>query len=69
MNVGELKAKLANVPDDVEVIVSSDEEGNSYREANVDTAAQMVRYDWEIEVIHPADLDEYPDTTPAVVIW
>lgn len=31
MNIGELKAKLADLPDDVEVVLSKDGEGNAYR--------------------------------------
>ena len=64
----------SDVPGDTLVVLSSDEEGNSYRSANLDTTlskAYPEGYDWQ--VLHPDDVQEYEDygvvLTNCIVVW
>lgn len=77
MTKGELIKKLqeSDAPDDTLVLLSSDEEGNYYRDASIDTTvtkAYPEGYGWE--VIHPDDVKEYlddgyTDLTDVIIVW
>ena len=76
MNKRELIELLENsdAPDDTLIVLSSDEEGNSYREASLDTTlskAYPEGYGWE--VLHPSDVEEYEEDgyelTDCLVVW
>lgn len=67
MTVKQLKERLAELPDDFEVIMQSDAEGNSYSPLS---GLEGCRYEeettWSGEVVHPDD-QEGPNN--AVVLW
>lgn len=61
-------------PDDTLVLLSSDQEGNSYRKANIDTDVSKAYPDGhEWEVLHPDDVPEYEEDevelTDVIVVW
>jgi hypothetical protein len=72
MNVKQLKEAIAELPDDMLVLVSRDEDGNGFKEliaAQVSDVAPY--YGKEFDVIHP---DDVPDHDPAelkkmLVLW
>lgn len=70
MNVKELKNILRNVPDDIEVILSSDAEGNSYSPVYT---YDVVFFDSDNETVtHPDDFsdEEYEALEKnAFVLW
>lgn len=59
MKVSELKAMLADVDDDLEVIVSSDEEGNSYKRPHYASVEGAIFFNrsWNLEIVFPAPED------------
>lgn len=68
MKVHELMELLSALPQNVELWVSRDEEGNAFnRLAYVEEEYMSV----DMEPIHPDDLDEYDEdeVTRAVVLW
>ncbi len=69
MTVGELKARLAELPDRMVVIVSSDGEGNEFRRLNEAEVNMASQYGWEWEIHHPDDAPEYEDAVEVLVIW
>lgn len=71
MKVHQLVTQLIQLPQDAEVILSSDSEGNSYSPAH---EVDVVRYDSaddEYWPIHHQDLVDYDidDTVEGVFIW
>lgn len=67
MNVKQLRELLAAMPEDMLVILSSDEEGNSFDFLrDVEVSAYSV-YEREIDLIHPDDAEG--DEEKAVVLW
>lgn len=71
MTVGSLRAALTKFPDDLPVLVSSDEEGNSFEHLYAVEISKYYEIDREIQTVHPDDVDEYDieDLTDAVVLW
>ena len=64
----------SDAPDDTLIVLSSDREGNSFRDAALDTRlakAYSERYGWE--VLHPDDVPEYEEDgvelTDVLVVW
>jgi hypothetical protein len=67
----------SDAPDDTLIILSSDEEGNSYREASLDATLSKCYpedergYEWQ--VLHPDDVGEYEEDgtelTDCLVVW
>lgn len=59
MNVGELKQRLDSFPNETEVFLSSDEEGNGYETVAFVEGEFIYREGREINVVHPDDVEEY----------
>lgn len=62
----------SDAPDNTLIMLSSDEEGNSYRIANIDSYVSKAYgggHEWE--VLHPDDEDEYEpsELTDVLVFW
>lgn len=78
MNVGELKAELADVPDDWPVVMSADPEGNGYHELS-DVEKCRWHSKWqEIKLFELTDElrdqgydeeDVNMDLPPAIAMW
>lgn len=66
MNVALLRAALASLPDDMPVILASDEEGNGFHKLS-DAEESAYREGWSVEVVHPDD--EQGDELRALVLW
>jgi hypothetical protein len=76
MTKGELIEMLqeSDAPDDTLIVLSSDQEGNSYRTAYLDEdLAKAYRDGYEWQVLHPDDVEEYEEDgvelTEVLVIW
>lgn len=75
MNVREAIEILQNADPDTEVFVSSDEEGNSYRHAEISLGQTLCDQYGELVSCHPKDIEdgEYEgwedQMMPAVVFW
>lgn len=72
MNVKELREVLAEYPDDMEVILQKDAEGNGYSPlAGAESSMYQAEEEWSGEAIHPDDYDpeDYPDAIKVVVLW
>lgn len=73
MTKQELLEKIQALPDDIVFLVSSDEEGNSFRTANFDDAISKAYNFVEWQVLHPDDVAEYEEDgvelTDVVVFW
>lgn len=72
MKVKDLKAALFYLPDDMEILLARDEEGNGfYRLQEADGDAKYIKSDdWELEVVHQDDWPEYLDELEScVVLW
>lgn len=70
--VGNLRAALAEFPDDMAILLSSDEEGNSFHRL-WDVAVSKIYDldDYEPSPVHPDDAPEYDpeDLQDAVILW
>lgn len=71
MNKQELLDIIQDLPDDATFLVSSDEEGNSIRSLGGLDHSLGLKFDWEWELIHPDDAEEYgaSELVPVVVFW
>lgn len=71
MKVHELIAELSKLPQDFEVFVSSDAEGNSYNELTDVSVSPYVFDDpyYEYHLIHPDDLGEYDDDVIGYAVY
>lgn len=71
MTVGSLRATLAELRDDLPIILSSDEEGNSFGFLYDVEVSKYYEIDREIQTVHPDDVDGYDpeDLADAVVLW
>lgn len=72
MNVKQLREALEGIPDDVQVIMSSDEEGNSIKSLyEVDHSIAMKDGSRYYDLIDAADKDEYEasDLISVIVLW
>jgi hypothetical protein len=68
--VGQLKELLADLPDSMPVVVSSDEEGNNIRLANGAYQANVEELLYAyMEEIHEDDLHEYDEYYSVLEIW
>lgn len=69
--VGSLKAVLADLPDGLPVILSSDEEGNGFNPLYEAVTSKYIEEDGEGHPVHPDDVDDYDseELTDAVVLW
>lgn len=65
MTVAELINILGEFPQDLEVIISRDGEGNGY---NPLYQVEVTSF-YEGETIHPEDEDDYPDCYSVVCLW
>jgi len=68
MNKRELIERLEALPDDVVFLVSSDQEGNELREANLG-GLEKGYDDGEWFIVHPDDLDEYEGNLKNVAVF
>lgn len=74
MTKQELLDMVAGLPDDIVFVLSSDREGNSYREAYFDPQIAKAYEDgYEWQVLHPDDVarceEDGVDLTDVVVFW
>lgn len=72
MNVKELRDALYDYPDNLEVILQKDAEGNGYSPlAGAADAMYQAESTWSGEAIHSDDYDpeDYPDAIKVVVLW
>lgn len=71
MNVQQLREALEGLPDDLEVIVSRDEEGNGFRSLYEVERATAQKDGWEYDFVDEADRDEYEasDLIDVLVLW
>lgn len=72
MKVSELRKRLSTFDDDLEIIVATDEEGNSFNPLHDVEVSQSYTDKWgSIEPVHPDDEASYNegDLQPCVVIW
>lgn len=75
MTIKELKEAIKNLPDDLEVILSKDQEGNDFKYLiSLDVANIRSLDDEELEVVHPDDYNELDkeeklETSKALVLW
>lgn len=69
--VGTLRAALADLPDDLPIILAEDEEGNGFQPLWSVEPSRYSIIDGEGHPIHPDDLEDYDpeDLTDAVVLW
>lgn len=70
MKVKELKEALKEIDDNLEVLIASDEEGNSFNllfEVSPNSRGQIESGQWE--TFHPDDWDDFPELQPVVVLW
>ena len=58
MNVGELKTRLEKYDNDTLIILSSDEEGNSYREGGLRGQTWVREDGYEYELVYEEDFNE-----------
>ena len=61
MNIGELKALIKDLPDDMQVLITSDEEWNEVRKCDGFNMEDYVWCESEMEIYSSEDLDEYDD--------
>lgn len=71
MNVGELKKILEDIPDDCEIVMSSDSEGNNLSPlAFVGKAMYVPETTWSGFLVAEEDYDDYQDEGDMVtVLW
>jgi hypothetical protein len=71
MNVNELRTALDSFPDDLEILVASDEEGNDFKDLACIQESFIHRDGFEVNVLHPDDAAEYEEDEleTALVIW
>ena len=74
MTKQELLAKVQALPDDITFLLSSDEEGNSYRDADLDVKAQKAfddGYEWHLIDAQEVAMyeEEGHNLTDVVVFW
>lgn len=71
MTVGNLRAALSGLPDDLPIIMSSDEEGNSLNHLWEAVVSKCTVGRLNIEAVYPDDVRDYDpeDLTDAVVLW
>lgn len=68
--VGQLKAAIADLPDDMPVVVSSDEEGNNIHMAGGAYRANVEELQYaHMEEIDRTDLHLYDDYCTVLEIW
>lgn len=67
MNVKELREEMANLPDDMLVLLSSDQEGNSKHKLYSADISAYEKDGYEFETIHPDDTDG--TEAKALVLW
>jgi hypothetical protein len=69
MKVSELIAELSKLPQDVEVILSRDPEGNGFYTVEDVEASYYDPDDYDLSPIHPNDLEEYNQAGLAVGVF
>lgn len=74
MTVKELREKLTNLPDDMEVVMSKDEEGNDFKYLYETEVAHTTIDGRGIEVMHPDDYEDLDEedkklTVECFVLW
>jgi hypothetical protein len=70
MNIKELKKILSNYPDDFEVVMSSDEEGNSFSPlADFGVGFYVPETTWSGEVFMGEDMEEEGLSENCIVLW
>lgn len=75
MNVRELKEQLADLPDDLPVLLAGDPEGNDFRTLTEISEAKIPlnddKHGYTESVLHPDDEDAYEDheLEDRLVLW
>lgn len=70
MNVRDLIKKLSALDPDLPVLLSEDEEGNGFLPLDEVEYSGAIEWDYEWQVLHPNDEDEYTDElVRVVVLW
>lgn len=71
LTVGALRDAVRGLADDLPVILSGDEEGNSFDHLWVVEVSKCCVEDDDIRPLHPDDVDNYnlEDLIDAVVLW
>ena len=71
ISVGELRALLDGLHDDMPVILSKDAEGNAYHWLRHAERSSYSRDGFDVTVYHPDDVMHYngPDAEWAMVLW
>ena len=71
MKVADLKELLADFPDDMDILMSIDAEGNAYNFLRVVEVAKCVEEDRYFYPLHPEDEEEYEgyDLLTMLVLW
>lgn len=72
MKVKQLIEQLQKLPEDTEVWVSKDEEGNGFNPLeDIDYASVWFHSNWEFDYVAEEDKDEYPEDEfkHIVVLW
>lgn len=73
ITVKDLKAALQDLPDDMQIVLSSYDEGNSFAKlAEVEVGKYIPDDDYYASVVHPDDVHLYDadyDLEDVVVLW
>jgi hypothetical protein len=69
MKVSKLIEELSTLDPDLEVILSSDPEGNDFSFLDEVAISLFATSGYEIWTVHPDDADEYEDLKEGVVLW
>lgn len=72
LTVGELKEMLKDVPNDIKVLKSGDDEGNDFLSVNdIVFNCFYKRWDWELCIYDEDELneDEKKEFTKCIVLW
>jgi len=60
MTVQELIEELQKLPQELEVVIASDDEGNSFRRITAGWIT-VEKFDMDLDIIHEDDYDEFDD--------
>lgn len=62
---------IKTLPEHITFLISSDEEGNSYRKARISEIEKAVCINGEWETVHPDDIEDYEDEEliDVIVFW
>lgn len=71
MTIKELKDKISHLDDNLEVYIARDEEGNGFSSLYSVETEHIYNDDYDIEVIHEDNLEDYGDdhVKEGIVLW